>query len=187
MTLLTAYRYLSSYKSGIHNNLLCVTLYHTMPRSRYLILIACLLLSSCYRNENVQCFDSTVDIKLKGFVSNELSEIVLSAYREGGNFDAAYYINGGTSYYNQLRMYDEPTMVGLWLVDTLDYEVRIPAAGKTNRITEITRQPPHEESVRQSNFNKKLYTCTNRFLTYKLNGENREWPASDYQYIELEK
>jgi hypothetical protein len=152
-----------------------------------LALIVSISLTACNQTVTAVCYDVQGDISFTGFDSSELEAVELKAFVGNGRFDSMLYSRVSTVYYGVYSVYDRAIMSSVVNSDTLDFEISMPAAGKTYRITDITREAQHSESFKMPFGSKVDVNCTNEFLTYSLNGETRQWKSSGNQYIEINK
>lgn len=127
-----------------------------------LILFAATGFAGC-ASETITCVDpGPAVIRLYGFSSTELDSITLRQYESNGRFDSSEQIYGLS-----LSPFGSESIAQIdnIIAETADYELSIPAASVTYRLSDLTKRPPRTVTYRRI-FNKEPLVCYNNWLTY---------------------
>jgi hypothetical protein len=131
------------------------------------------LVALCSCKEELVCQDSRpASVRMTGFTSEELDRVTVKEYKGNGQFD--------------ILIQDHPPGSGMVTVnDSTDLELSIAGSTNTYRISDITREAPHTETITHWPPYKKEGLCYNDWLGYTLNGEPKTF--AEGQYIDIVK
>ena len=130
------------------------------------ILCAVLLFSSCERN----CVSMEARIVLVGFPANEITQIQLKRFSKGsgvnGMADSVLFNAANCNCYLSNDTFEiSPFINNLpGLRSGFDYELVLPATGRSYRITEVT-----ENYLSEKAFSARKAACMNTLSSYKVN------------------
>lgn len=134
-----------------------------------LLAIICVAGFSCSTTE---CANSRLHFSLIGFTDQEASNIILRRFEKGNNFQLAKDTAILDINFNRINdtLKVASQIVKMEITSSYDFELYLPLASKTFRITEITE--PYAEQ-RKSIFNNTKELCGKAITSCSINGVNK--------------
>ena len=148
-------------------------------KSLCVVFFCVLLLTSCNINKTLTCEDWPIDIEFSGFDSTEVSKLEYRTFVANGRFDSllvssTFDLAQSYSYRftNKIAVLDQAVRD-----ENRDLEILFPASGRRYRISNLVREPVHQETIKDQLFCKVDHICTNGFLSYSLDGTTVSIPS----------
>lgn len=135
-----------------------------------------------------QCGDYQIALKLSGFDSVSLQQIIISYYEAGSNFSSPIgrdTIREGISYYRQNGI-DTSLVFGGVMARIYDYEISFPNINKKVQLTNI-RFTTNSQKVCGGFFSQKISTCYNQPYSYTIDGQTYTSPNAGFERITIQR